>query len=109
MNRSSLCQAACENDQVSVNDITIKSKVDSYIIDGTDLNCLNTTGVTNMKEIFKDSIDFDGNLSCWDTSSVTNMEVSAKQLNRISVLTRFFAIIRHLKCLFVVILYSFTL
>jgi len=74
MNRSSLCQAACENDQVSVNDITIKSKVDSYIIDGTDLNCLNTTGVTNMKEIFKDSIDFDGNLSCWDTSSVTNME-----------------------------------
>lgn len=45
----------------------------SYIYGATPMKCWNTSGVTNLNEVFQYKSDFNEDLSCWDTSSVTDM------------------------------------
>ena len=108
MNRSSLCQAACDTG-IEVFDATFQSDIDLYINDIDTLKCFITNEITNMDEIFLEKNNFNGDLFCWNTSSVTSMKVSAKQLRtNMCFFKNIFSIISHLLRFFVTS-YSFTI
>ena len=41
---------------------------------GDDINCWDTSEITNMYAAFRQQADFNEDIQCWDTSNVTNME-----------------------------------
>ena len=68
-------------------DNIIKNAVDEFNATDTDtdkvlsfykiygpLSNWNTSGVTDMEELFKDMVDFNENIVLWNTSNVTNMK-----------------------------------
>ena len=71
----SSCENVCES-RLRVTDNNLRITVNSYLAGNDDMNCLDTSAVTEMSSLFSGKKSFNGNISCWDVTSVTSMMVS---------------------------------
>ena len=69
------CAEECSGITIKVNNDNIKEKISDNSQNKDVVKCFNTTHVTTMYQLFRES-GYNGDLSCWDISSVTNISVS---------------------------------
>ena len=69
-----ITQSPCSN-SVVLNDSIAKDELSDNSVKKEVIKCFDTSEVTNMKELFKDT-GINADLSSWDVSSVTDMSVS---------------------------------
>ena len=66
-------------DSVVLNDNNANNKLTDNSVNKDEIRCFDTSKVTNMKGLFKDT-GINADLSSWDVASVTNMDVSCQSL-----------------------------
>merc|ERR1711957_762541 len=72
------CKGPCQDIALLLSDSTISDMLSVNALDETIVKCFDTSEVTHMRELFKES-DINADISSWDVSSVTTMGAMFRQ------------------------------